>query len=168
MYSLTFCVRVVARMPTLEARSPGRNSNVENAHRRQPATGQPATPTFHIRRRAILRTPPPRHPPVTGQQHAHHYSSHYVETRAPIANPPNSAQLGDIPYHSPKLHPVPCNSVGILPRTDTQTHKQTQTQTRVTTIHFASSTTHAKCNDRRGACEHRGNCLRPEYRYDTL
>jgi len=29
------------------------------------------------------------------------------------------------------------------PRTDTQT----QTQTRVTTIHFASSTTHAKCNE---------------------
>jgi len=28
------------------------------------------------------------------------------------------------------------------PRTDTQT----DTQTRVTTIHFASSTTHAKCN----------------------
>jgi len=24
-------------------------------------------------------------------------------TRAPIANPPNTAQLGDIPYHSPKL-----------------------------------------------------------------
>jgi len=47
------------------------------------------------------------------------------------------------PYHSPKLHPGPCNSVGIRPRTDRQTH----TQTRVTTIHFASSTTHAKCNN---------------------
>jgi len=32
------------------------------------------------------------------------------------------------------------------PRTDTQTHRQTDPQTRVTTIHFASSTTHAKCN----------------------
>jgi len=30
------------------------------------------------------------------------------------------------------------------PRTD----RQTDTQTRVTVIHFASSTTHAKCNDR--------------------
>jgi len=29
---------------------------------------------------------------------------------------------------------------------DTQTYRQTDTQTRVTTIHFASSTTHAKCN----------------------
>jgi len=26
---------------------------------------------------------------------------HGNETRAPIANPPNSAQLGDTPYHSP-------------------------------------------------------------------
>ena len=28
-----------------------------------------------------------------------------------------------------------------------QTHTQTDTQTRVTTIHFASSTTHAKCKN---------------------
>jgi len=42
----------------VEARSPGRRSNVENAPpRRRPVTGQPATPTSHIRR-AILRTPP--------------------------------------------------------------------------------------------------------------
>jgi len=50
------------------------------------------------------------------------------------------------PYHYPELHPGPCSSVGIRPRTDTQIHRQTDTQTRVTTIHFASSTTHAKCN----------------------
>ena len=30
MYTLTFCVRVVARMPPVEARSPGHRSNVEN------------------------------------------------------------------------------------------------------------------------------------------
>jgi len=48
-----------------------------------------------------------------------------------------------IPYHYPKLHPGPCNSVGMRPRTDTQT----DTQTLVTTIHFSSSTTHAKCNN---------------------
>ena len=48
----------VARTPSEEARSPGRRSNVENAPpRRRPITGQPATPTFHIRR-AILRTQP--------------------------------------------------------------------------------------------------------------
>jgi len=32
-------------------------------------------------------------------------------------------------------------------RTDTQSHTKTDTQTRVTSIHFASSTT-AKCNER--------------------
>ena len=39
------------------------------------------------------------------------------------------------------------------PRTDTQTdrqtHRHTDTQARVATIHFASSTTHAKCNKQR-------------------
>ena len=72
---------------------------------------------------------------------------HSNATRAPIANPPNSAQLGGSLYHAPKLHPDPCSSVGVWPRTDTQTHRQTDTQTRVTTKHFASSTTHAKCNN---------------------
>jgi len=50
---------------------------------------------------------------------------HSNATRAPIANPPNSAQLGDSPYHSPKLHPDPCNSVGMRPRTDRRTDTQT-------------------------------------------
>jgi len=46
-------------------------------------------------------------------------------SRAPIANPPDSAQLGGIPYHSAKLHPVPCNSLGMRPRTDTQPDRHT-------------------------------------------
>ena len=53
---------------------------------------------------------------------------HSNATRAPITNPPNSAQLGGSPYHSPKLHPGPCNSVGMRPRTlrtDRQTHRHT-------------------------------------------
>jgi len=33
----------------------------------------------------------------------------------------NSAQLGGIPYHSPKLHLGPCNNVGMRPWADTQT-----------------------------------------------
>ena len=67
-------------------------------------------------------------------------------TRAAIANPPNSAQLGGIPYHSAKLHSGPCNSVGMRLWTDTQTG--------VTTIHFSWSTTHAKCsNIIRTACQ---------------
>jgi len=52
----------------------------------------------------------------------------------------SSAQVGGtgIPYHSAKLHPGPCNSVGMRPR---QIHRQTRrhTQTRVTTIHFYDS-----------------------------
>ena len=63
------------------------------------------------------------------------------ETCAPIANPPNSAQLDSSHYHSPKLHLGLCSSVGMRRRTDIQT----DTQTRATNIHFASSTTHAKC-----------------------
>ena len=72
---------------------------------------------------------------------------HSNAARAPIANSPNSAQLGGSLYHAPKLHPGQCSSVGVRPRTDRHTDTQTDTQTRVTTIHFASSTTHAKCNN---------------------
>jgi len=66
---------------------------------------------------------------------------HSNETRPPIANPPNSAQLGGNPYHSPKTHPGPWSSVGMRRGTDTQT--------RVTTITYILRhlyTTHAKCN----------------------
>jgi len=66
------------------------------------------------------------------------------ETRAPIVNPPNSAQLEGTRYHSPKLHPGPCSSVGMRRGADTQTDTHSDTQTAVTTIHFASFTTHAK------------------------
>ena len=67
----------VARTPSEEARSPGRRRNVENAPCRRPITGEPATPTSHIRR-AILRTPPvtrqsaassARRPCPTGRSH---------------------------------------------------------------------------------------------------
>ena len=40
----------------------------------------------------------------------------------------NSAQLGGIPYHVPKLHPGPCNSVGMRPLTDRHTDRQTHTR----------------------------------------
>jgi len=85
-----------------------------------------------------------RHPPVTNQQRAHTpcklgfaLCCHSNATHAPIANPPNSAQLGSSLYQAPKLHPGLLGNVVVRPRTDTQT--------RVTTIHSASSTTHAKC-----------------------
>jgi len=68
---------------------------------------------------------------------------HSNETCTPIADPPNSAQLEGTPYHSANLRPGPCSSVGMRRWTDRHRH----TQTRVTNrpIHFASSTTHAKC-----------------------
>ena len=37
------------------------------------------------------------------------------------SKPPNSAQLGGIPYHSPKLHPGACNSVGMRPQSNMHT-----------------------------------------------
>jgi len=72
---------------------------------------------------------------------------HSNETRALVANPPNTAQLEGIPYHSPSYIRVcvvmyECGDW----QTDRQTDRHTNTQTRVTNIHFASSTTHAKCN----------------------
>jgi len=81
---------------------------------------------------------------------------HSNETRAPIANPPNSAQLGDTRYHSHKLNPGPCSSVGMPQgQTDRQTHTQTQTHTHTHThAHTDASNqytfcvvyTHTKCN----------------------
>jgi len=58
---------------------------------------------------------------------------HSNETHAPIANPPNRAQLGSTPYHSSKLLPGPCSSVGM--RWGTDIHKHTQMV--VITIHLA-------------------------------
>jgi len=85
------------------------------------------------------------------------------ETRSPIANPLNSAQLGGIPYHSPELHLGPRSIVGMWRRASvsvclcvsvrrhcgdeqTQTDRQTQTHARDQyTFCIISSTTHAKC-----------------------
>jgi len=69
---------------------------------------------------------------------------HSNATRAPIANPPNSAQLWGSPYHSPSYIRVRA-IVWACGRG--QTNRHTDTQTRVTTIHFSWSTTHAKCNN---------------------
>jgi len=63
---------------------------------------------------------------------------HSNKTHAPIVNLPSGAQLGGTPYHSPKLHLGPCSSAGMRRGTDTQAA--------VTTVHFVSSMTHAKCN----------------------
>jgi len=46
------------------------------------------------------------------------------ETRALIANPPNSAQLGAPPTIPPNLHLGPCSSVGMRRGTVRQTHRR--------------------------------------------
>jgi len=51
------------------------------------------------------------------------------ETRVPIANPPNIAQLQGRPYYSSKLHPGPYSSLGMQRGTDRQTDTQTNTHT---------------------------------------
>jgi len=53
---------------------------------------------------------------------------HSNETRAPVANPPTSAQLEGTPT-IPKLYPSPCSSVGMQRETDRQTHRLTDTHT---------------------------------------
>jgi len=69
---------------------------------------------------------------------------HSNETRAPIANPPDRAQLEGTPYYSPKLHPGPYSSVGLWRGTD----RHSDTQTAVANIHFASIMPDAKCGQR--------------------
>jgi len=111
--------RYVARTPPLEARSPGRRSNVENAS---------------ITCWSLISN---AHAPRVN------YGLRYV---AIATQPVHRLQIRPIVhrgslYHAPKLHPGPCSSVGVA------ADRQTDTQTRVTTIHFASSTNHAKCNE---------------------
>ena len=63
------------------------------------------------------------------------------ETRELIAYSPNSAQLGAPPT-------TPPSNIRVRAILWAYGRGQTNRQTRETTIHFASSTTHAKCNDR--------------------
>jgi len=63
---------------------------------------------------------------------------HSNETHAPIANPPNSAQLEGTPTIPPSYIRV---HAAVWECSKRQTH------TRMTNINFAMSTTHAKCNN---------------------
>jgi len=82
----------------------------------------------------------------------HFLRCHSNATCAPIAYPPNSAQLGASPTILPsyiRVHAI----VSAYGRGQTDT--QTDTQTHMTTIHFVLSTTHAKCNNKQ-----KSNCLK--------
>jgi len=66
---------------------------------------------------------------------------HSNETHAPIANPPNSAQLRGTPYHPPSYIRV---RAVVWECGEGQRDRHTDTQMRVTNIHFTSDTPHAK------------------------
>ena len=143
MYSLTFCIRfLLPERHQWKARIPDCRSNVENTPSRRPVAGGPAAPLAVCGARFWGR---PRRPPATHAEPAQPavrtmpsyrwmdaslelrfaLCCHSNATRAPIANPPNSAQLGGSLYHAPKLHPGPCSSVSVWPRTETHTHRHT-------------------------------------------
>ena len=115
MYSVTFCVRVM----------------LPERHQWKPAVQAAAV---------MLRRPPVDGQSPASQPRNFENAGHSNATRTPIANPPNSAQLGGIPYHYPSY-------IRVRAVVWAYCRGQTDTQTRVTTIHFASSTTRTKCND---------------------
>jgi len=129
MYSLTFCIRVMS--PERHHWKPAVQAAAVML-RTPPIDGQ--SPASQPRPLAIYGAQCSerlRHPLVTNQQRAHTprklgfaLCCHSNATGAPIANPHNSAQLGGSLYHARKLHPGPCSSVGIRPRTDTHTHRR--------------------------------------------
>jgi len=132
MYSLTFCVRfLLPERHQWKARIADCRSNVENAPSRRPVAGGPAAPLAVCGARFCGRPPSPagrrRASPVGDARRprpqAIRTMSSYREmdaslelgfalcchsnaTRAPIANPPNSSQLGGSLYHAPKLQQV--------------------------------------------------------------
>jgi len=118
----------VARTPSEEARSPGRRSNVENAPRHPPVSGQ---------HRA--QTPPMQQAVRTMSSYRGMDASLYIgfalcchsnATRAPIANPPNSAQLGGSLFYAPSYIRVRAVVWAYgRAQTDRQTHRHTHTHT---------------------------------------
>jgi len=165
MYSLTFCVRVMSPerhhwKPAVQAAAAMLRTPPSTASHR-PAIA----PTSHIRR-AILRTPPvTRRSPassarrprrafalcchIAGWTQACNYSSRYV---AIATQPVHRLQIRPTLHNygaSPTTPPSYIRVRAIVLAYDRgQTHRHTDrhTHTRVTTIHFASFTTHAKCN----------------------
>ena len=75
---------------------------------------------------------------------------HSTKTCAQIANLPNSTQLGalsTIPSSYIQVRTVVWECGKRQTTRQTQTQTETQTKTCVSSIHFASSTTHAECNN---------------------
>jgi len=142
MYSLTFCVRVMSPerhnwKPAVQAAAvmlrtyPVDSQSPASQPHLLPIYGvqfweRPPSPAGHRPAARAVHSPPSiRTMSSYRGMDASLYLGfalccHSNATCAPIANPPNSAQLGGILY-APKLHPGPCNSVGMRPRTDRHT-----------------------------------------------
>jgi len=161
MYSLTFCVRFL--LPERHQWKPAVQTAAEMLRTPPSATGRPrplpvcgarfwGRPPSPGGRRPAARADPAQPAVCTMSSYRGMDASlklgfalccHSNATRAPIANPPNSAQLGDSLCHAPSYIRV---RAVVWAYGRGQTDTQTQTDTRVTTIHFASSTTRVKCN----------------------
>jgi len=146
MYSLTFCVRimlperhqwkpavqaatVMLRTPPVDGQSPASQPCPLHIYGAQFWERSPS-PTSH---RPAVRTDPAEPAVRTMSSYRVMDASvqlgfalccHNNATRTPIANPPNSAQLEGSIYHTPKLLPGPCSSVGVWPQTNRQTHRR--------------------------------------------
>jgi len=72
---------------------------------------------------------------------------HSNETCAPIANPPNSAQLEGTSYHSPKLHLRACAVMWACGEGQRDRDTDRHTDGRGQYIFFVSAMPHAKCTD---------------------
>jgi len=103
MYANILHSRYVARMPPLEARAAAVMLRTPAVDGRSPASKPRPLAIYGAQCWERLR-----HPPVTDQQRAltprklgFTLSCHSNTTRAPIANPANSAQLGGSLYHAP-------------------------------------------------------------------
>jgi len=127
-YLLTFCVRIMS--PERHYWKPAVQATIVML-RTPPPPIDGQSPAIHLRPLAIYGAhcwECLRHLPVTNQQCAHTLRKlgfalccHSNATCAPIASPPNSAQLGCSLYHAPKLHPGLCSNLGVRSRTDTHT-----------------------------------------------
>ena len=151
MYSLTFCVRVMlperhlwklaVQAATVMMRTP-------------PVDGQSPASSAHTPRRAFASC---RH--IAGWTQACNQGSRYV---AIATQPVHRLQIRPIVHNQGAASTTPPSYIQVRAvvwaygrgQTDRPTHTHTDTQTRVTTIHFASSTTHAKCNKKSQAACH--------------
>ena len=137
MYSLTFCVRFLLparhqRKPAVQATAVMLRTPPSTANHRQASHAHFPYTARNFQNAPVTRQSPAssvRRPRPDGRSHYAVISrdgrklvarvrvvaiaTQPVHRKPPIANPPNTAQLGGSLYHAPKLHPSACSSVGV-------------------------------------------------------